>query len=237
MLLDLQALDSGLARLAHRRRSLPELAEIARLDDRLGAVRDDVVRAETDVTDLDREQRRLELDVDQVRARTDRDRSRLESGAVSPRDMVNMQHELGSLARRQGVLEDQVLNLMERRETADAGLSQLCAERERLEGELTAAENGRDAANAEIDAEVARIGTERAEVATRVPADLLALYEKIRAGAGGLGAAELARRRCSGCRLELTPVELGSIRGTAPDDVVRCEECRRILVRTAESGL
>jgi len=27
------------------------------------------------------------------------------------------------------------------------------------------------------------------------------------------------------------------VRSAAPDEVVRCDECRRILVRTAESGL
>ena len=66
---------------------------------------------------------------------------------------------------------------------------------------------------------------------------LLALYAKIREASGGIGAAELRQRRCGGCRLELNQLDLSSIRAAAADDVVRCEECRRILVRTPESGL
>ena len=67
-------------------------------------------------------------------------------------------------------------------------------------------------------------------------AALLALYEKIRESSGA-GAAMLRARRCEGCRLELNPQELQRIRSAADDEVVRCEECRRILVRTGESGL
>jgi uncharacterized protein len=70
-----------------------------------------------------------------------------------------------------------------------------------------------------------------------VPADLLALYDKIRASSGGLGAAPLRRGQCGGCRVMLSTVGLNAIRAAAPDEVVRCEECRRILVRTADSGL
>lgn len=67
--------------------------------------------------------------------------------------------------------------------------------------------------------------------------ELVTLYEKIRAGSGGMGAAELRQRRCGGCQLDINPVELQRLRSAPEDEVLRCEECRRILVRTAESGL
>ncbi len=65
----------------------------------------------------------------------------------------------------------------------------------------------------------------------------MALYEKIRGQQAGIGAAELKQRRCTGCRLELNNVEIARLRSADDDEVLRCEECRRILVRTAESGL
>ena len=74
-------------------------------------------------------------------------------------------------------------------------------------------------------------------MAPEIPADLLALYDRIRADSGGIGAAPLHRGRCQGCQITLTPADLGRIRAEPADEVVRCEECRRILVRTAESGL
>ena len=81
------------------------------------------------------------------------------------------------------------------------------------------------------------MGHPREDIAGQVGADLLALYEKIRTSSGGTGAAALRQRRCGGCQLELNAVDLQQIRTAADDEVARCEECRRILVRTPESGL
>jgi predicted nucleic acid-binding Zn-ribbon protein len=70
-----------------------------------------------------------------------------------------------------------------------------------------------------------------------VPDDLLALYDKLRAQKGGVGAAELRQRRCTGCQLNIDNAELAVISAAPDDQVIRCEECQRILVRTPESGL
>jgi len=236
-LLDLQAADTALAQLSHRRGTLPELASIAEADSRLGALTDDLVRAQTEVADLAREQRRMEGDVDQVRQRSDRDQQRMRAGTVPARELESLQHEVQTLARRQSDLEDAVLDLMERREGAEARAAALAAEVDRVRSERDAAAAARDAAFAEIDAEVAARIAERATITGELPADLLALYERVRATAGGVGAAMLRKRRCEGCHLELAGTELRAARTAPPDAVLRCENCRRILVRTPESGL
>ncbi|MGI8681795.1 MAG: zinc ribbon domain-containing protein [Mycobacteriales bacterium] len=237
-LLDLQALDSTLDRLAHRRATLPELAELERLTARLGQIRHDIVEAETEDSDQERGQTKLENDVEQVRSRSDRDRSRLDSGQVgSPRELENLQSEIVSLARRQADLEEQVLEVMERREAIETRLGELRAERAMLETERDAVTERRDTAYAEIDAAASRDAEDRAAVAAPLPDELISLYEKIRADKGGVGAAALQRGRCEGCHLSLPGSVLASIRAAEPDAVLRCEECRRILVRTPESGL
>ena len=68
-LLELADLDAELGRLDHRRRGLPEVAELARLDARASELKDALVVTETDLGDLAREQGRAERDVDQVRTR------------------------------------------------------------------------------------------------------------------------------------------------------------------------
>jgi len=236
-LLDVQARDSALARLGHRRRTLPELAVIADADTRLAALRDDVVRAETEVGDLDRELRRLENDVDQVRRRAERDQQRMLSGAVPAKELESLQHEVETLTRRQSDLEDTELEVMEQREEADSRADAVRAEVERVTATRSEAEQARDKAIAEIDAETAADTEARAALAAGLPADLLALYEKVRAASGGVGAAMMRQRRCEGCRLELMGAELRAAQAAPPDEVMRCENCRRILVRTPESGL
>ncbi len=122
-------------------------------------------------------------------------------------------------------------------ESAQSRHAELTAQREeatRRAAELTAA---RDTTTAEIDREVEQLSAQRATQAGSLDEALMTLYEKIRAQQGGVGAAELKARRCSGCHLELNNVEIGRLRNADAEEVLRCEECRRILVRTPESGL
>ena len=237
-LLELQGLDAALDRLAHKRRTLPEIAEMERLDGLVDALRDGIVRAETEVSDLAREQARFEKEIEQVRTRRDRDEGRLASGAITvPKQLQDLEHEVETLKRRQADLEDGELEVMEKAETAQAELDHLTNQRTAHLDARTAAEVARDQAFVDIDEEIARTTTERAAIAESLPADLLALYEKIRAAEGGVGAGEISRGRCGGCRLDLMNNEKAAIRAAAPDEVLRHEECGRIMVRTAESGL
>lgn len=235
-LLDLQAVDTALDQLAHRRRTLPELAEIDRLERDRQALSGDRIRVGTEVDDLDRDQRKLEADVDQVRARAVRDQQRM-LASTSGKEAESLQHEIASLARRQSSLEDQLLDLMERREEADGRLAVVVEGLERTGADLDLAETGRDKVFAEIDAAVGERQADRASIAADIPTDLLALYERIRQASGGTGAARLYRRRCEGCHLELSGGDLEAVRAAPVDQVLRCEECGRILVRTAESAL
>ena len=237
-LLDLQHLDSAIDRLVHKRRTLPEIAEMERLDALVDALRDGIVRAETEVSDLARETARFEKEIEQVRARRDRDEGRLSSGAITvAKQLQDLEHEVATLKRRQAELEDGELEVMERAETAQAELDELTSQRTVHLDARAEAERARDAAFVEIDAEVDRSHAERATIAAEIPADLLALYEKIRAAEGGVGAGEISRGRCGGCRLDLMNNEKSTIRAAAPDEVLRHEECGRIMIRTAESGL
>ncbi|MFP5335767.1 MAG: zinc ribbon domain-containing protein [Actinomycetes bacterium] len=235
-LLDVQALDTRLAQLAHRRRTLPEHAELEALEQRRRTVADQLVAARTILSDVRRELAKAEADVEQVRQRAARDRAHLDSGRGSAKDLQGLQHELESLTRRQSTLEDAELEVMERLEQAEAAEQALEAEREALDRAHAALVERRDAAVAQIDAETERVGGERAGAAQGLDAGLVALYDKVREQQAGVGAAALKGRRCEGCRLELTPTELQRIRTAPEDEVLRCEECRRILVRLPESG-
>ncbi|WFE94140.1 C4-type zinc ribbon domain-containing protein [Micromonospora sp. WMMD987] len=235
-LLDLQAIDTTLAQLAHRRRTLPERAELEGLARELSALEDERVRAQVAVDDLDRDIARLEKDIDQVRARKSKDETRLASGSGPARELEALQHELISLNRRQGDLEDAELELMEQRETAQATL-------DGIEARIAETRDRRDAVEQRRDESLAAIAKEeefkqgaRKPLAADLPADLVSLYDRIREDTG-LGAALLTSGRCGGCRLELSGADLARIRRSDPDEVVRCEDCRRIMVRTNESGL
>ncbi|MEV7344302.1 C4-type zinc ribbon domain-containing protein [Streptomyces sp. NPDC093544] len=237
-LLDVQSLDARLQQLAHKRRSLPEHAEIESLTKDLTQLRDLLVAAQTEDSDCAREQTKAEQDVDQVRQRAVRDQQRLDSGAVSsPKDLENLQREIISLAKRQGDLEDVVLEIMERRESAQERSAELTERVSSVQSKIDDATARRDASYESLDSEAATATKEREVIAGVVPADLLKLYDKLRQQQGGVGAARLYQRRCEGCRLELNITEVNEVKAASPDTVLRCENCRRILIRTSESGL
>ncbi|GAA2464801.1 zinc ribbon domain-containing protein [Winogradskya humida] len=234
-LLDLQAVDTALNQLAHRRKSLPELSEIETVSREISALEDERVRAQVAVDDLDRDITRFEKDIDQVRTRKNRDQARLNAGGAL-REIEGLQHELATLNRRQSELEDAELELMEKREGAEQTLNEI---KKRIAGSIerrAAAEARRDEVTAEITKEQEFKTQSRAPLAADLPQDLVQLYDKIRADTG-LGAALVRAGRCGGCRIELYGADLNRVKGAPADEVVRCEECRRIMIRTQESGL
>lgn len=237
-MLDLQTIDSTLAQLEHRRRTLPQHAEINALKSALAATSSELIAAETAVSDLEAEQSRAEADLEPVRDRLARNQRRIADGTVpDPKALSSMVEEVAHLQRRISDLEDAELEIMEQLESATATVQELQGRASGLEGELIDALARRNEAVAVIDQQAAERRAEREQLSPLLPADLVALYDRIGTSHNGVGAAELRQRRCTGCQLEINAADLGTIAAAADDEVVRCEECSRILIRTAASGL
>ena len=237
-LLDVQAQDTSISQLTHRRGSLPELARIAELEQQRKDLDGRRIEADTAVSDLTRAQKKADAEVESVKTRRVRDEDRLNSGAISnPKDLESLQHELAALERRISTLEDEELEVMERLEEAQTALSAITADLGALDTDLQHLTDARDAAVVQIDQQLDAARADRQQVVSQVPDDLLALYEKVRSSKGGMGAAALRARSCEGCRLELNSADLREIAAASEGEVLRCPECDRILVLTAESGL
>jgi predicted nucleic acid-binding Zn-ribbon protein len=235
-LLELADVDAELARVDHRRRTLPELAEIAEAEKAVQTRKDAKVANETALGDLDREVKRQEKEIDAVRAREDRDRALLAGGTVNSKQMTDLEHELNTLLRRQTTLEDELLELMERREAVELDGQHAGVELAKAEETLTDAAGRRDNALADLETVSVRRIADREKLVPSFPQPLLDLYERVRKNKG-IGASLLRARRCGACRIELDRTSISRIAGTAADEVVTCEECGAIMVRTPESGL
>jgi uncharacterized protein len=226
-LLELQAHDSAIDRLVHRRGSLPEDARLAELGQALAAVDQLTAEREGTLATVRREQARFEDEIEMVTRKARSEDQRAVSGKVtSPKELTAIQEEVAALKRRQGDLEDQLIERMEQRETLEAEVAELAGRREAIVAEQAEVTKARDAALVEIDREL------EAERAAReaVAEELRALYDQIRARQGGVGAAALVGNTCQGCRVSISPVELAAVRRQPPEEVKRCENCRRILV-------
>jgi len=237
-LLELQDLDTRHDTVQHRLRTLPEIARLKELDEQRSRLDGRVRDLRVAVSDLTEEQSRADADVEQVKARRERDQGLVDAGSVSdPKALERMLGELESLQRRIATLEDVELDVMQRLEDTQAELDAHEIELGKVDDEIAQVRAARDVKVRDFEQEAAELQAERGQVAAKVPDELLALYEKLRAQKGGVGAAALRRKECEGCRLAINTIELARIAKAPADEVIRCEECGRILVRTQESGL
>jgi predicted nucleic acid-binding Zn-ribbon protein len=235
LLLELQAHDTKLQQLDHRAKSLPEHAAVAGILAQLETVRARVGQQRGSLEDVQLELSRIESDVATVEARIARDTERLQ-GSSSVKDVAALEQELAALKKRQFDLEEIELAVMERLEERQGEFTATSAALNDLLEQLAAAERERDEAVAGVAAERHEVVAAREVLAGRIPADLLALYERQRSRYG-FGASLLRFGVSSVTGVALLSDELASIRAAAPDEVLMCPSSDAILVRTGESGL
>jgi predicted nucleic acid-binding Zn-ribbon protein len=233
-ILDIQRMDFHLATLRNKAAALPEILELLGKNQRLTVVRDLEIAAQTQISDIKRELLRSEADVEQVVARLERDERRLIDGSSAPKELEKLQHEVETLGIRRSELEDVELEIMLRLESVKDRLDELKGEETLLISELEEIESRKFLALAGIDSDVAATLAERMITVSQIDGVLVDLYEKIRRNNNGTGAAALREGRCEGCHLAINSVEISRMKTLAPDEVVRCEECRCILVRGAK---
>ena len=230
-LLALQALDSSLDQLAHKLRNLTVSKILEEKTSEFAATRDLIIAAETEKSDIKHELSRTEVDVEQVVSRIERDEKRLAEGQGSPKELEQLQHELGSLAKRRSELEEIELEVMVRVDGMDSRIKELSTKRDLLAKEIEELKVEKERSMAEIESAMKKNEQDRSELATTIASELLALYEKVRSSGDGVGAARLNNGQCDGCHLTMNAAELTRVKALADDEVVRCEECRRILIR------
>lgn len=234
-LLELLELDAELARNAHRARNLPELQDRERIQTEHTAAADRLAALELALEDLDAQAGRFESEIDAVRQREDRDRALLDSAQASAKQVVDLQHELETLQKRQSSLEDSLLELMEQREQLQTQANAEATVIEGLAADLARVQEAMDTALAEIETTRGQRAASRDELAATIDDELLALYERQRTS-GGVGAGPLRGGQCGACRIEIDRGQLARISAAAPEEVLRCPECSAILLRVKDFG-
>ena len=234
-LLELAELDAELSRLNHRAAHLPEQQRYEEVQAEQHSANDRLAALNIALEDIDAQVSRFESEIDGVRQREDRDRRLLDSGAVSPKQLEELQHELGTLQRRQASLEDSLLEVMERREQLATEQADELAKLDALHQALASAQQLRDDALAEVEDIRGQRSVRREELVAGLDAGLVDVYERQRASSG-VGAARLLGRRCGACRIELDRGEIARITAAADDEVLHCSECRAILLRVGGPG-
>lgn len=228
-LLALQLLDSQLDALEGRRKRLPEraaldgaraahaahAAERSRLEAIVADATAAIERAEHDGGELDTKQRRLEAQLKTV---------------IAPREAEALMSEIAQLRAKHGELDDVELEAMERQGEAESALAALAEAEPPLLDAVAAGQAPLAAAEADIAAEVADVSTRRDTAAAALATDELSMYTSMRARYGGVAIAQLERRTCTGCHVDLSPMEHDRVKAAPAGELPECPNCSRLLV-------
>ena len=229
-LLDLQRVDSGIDRLNQRKADLPEQRELDELNEQRSGIAVTHAEAQASLDAVAREQTKLETEIQQIDDKVTHEQGRLYSGEISnPKELANIQAELDALRRRKSHLEDEELEVMERRENVEKEHGDLLTAMTDLEAKVADATQRRDHASVEISDELTRLAQERAEIVPTLTSEVVALYEDIRARRGGIAVGALVDGTCRACGLPLSPMQRDEIK-RSDEPIIRCENCRRLLV-------
>ena len=230
-LLALQQIDIDLLKIAHKIKNSPLNSNLESLNRSLMDTKNLLIAAETEKSDIQHELSRSEIDVEQVVSRIEKDEKRLASGTGTPKELEQIQHELGTLAKRRSELEEVELEIMVRVDDVSKRITDLQKQLASFEAELARVQSELEIEVRSLDSAKQSSLIAREALAPQIEKELLALYEKIRSSSDGLGAAQLVGDSCGGCHLKLNAAEMEKIKSLSDDEVVRCEECRRILIR------
>ena len=227
-LLDLQAVDLQIDRFLHQRQSLPELeqfrnahARSVRIADRLAEISDEFKR-------ISLEEDKAEGELELLEQKVHQKEQRLFAGGLSARDTDNMRREVESLRSREGVMEDEVLALLDRRETLETEVASTKTELESAQAEESRLEAIVSEEWKKLDAEIAKKEVRKQDIAPLIDPGLMELYESLREHKEGVAVGRLMDGGiCGGCHLRLSNAEQQQV---LSEELPRCLHCRRILV-------
>jgi uncharacterized protein len=230
-LLALQQVDTAIRQLEHRRANLPEQQALDENAETLKAVAVEYAAAKDELEQGEFKQTRLESEISTVDSRRKSEEGRMYGGMISSdRELEALRAELSSLRNRKSDLEDDLIATMERVEELTGLVTTLEERHAELTGSVATLTAARDEAAKDIDSELDQRRAERAEHADGLSEALLRRYDQARDRGRGLGVAELNRRTCQGCNLDLTVIELEEVREEARRGLPSCPQCDRLLV-------
>jgi predicted nucleic acid-binding Zn-ribbon protein len=182
----------------------------------------------SDHEEIERDLRRSETDLELVEARIAKDEQRLTQSSDA-KTITGIQHELVTLGKRKGELEEAQLLQMERVEDSKALQHETQVSREALQNDLRVATDEANRSLARVTLELSDLRGQADKNRSSIESGLVELFERLSKRGSAIGS--LRDSTCGACNMNLTSTALGAIRAIAHDELATCPECSAILVR------
>ena len=171
---------------------------------------------------------RAEADLKLVEQRIEKDAAAL-NATSSSKDAQGIQSELETLKKRKSELEDLELAILERKDEIEATYKTVLTDKQAIDEELAAKESANEAEIMKLRSGLDLSTAQRSQQASRIDAELIALYEK--KSSRGLAVGRLLGRECGACRMTIGATALAEINAMPRDEIATCPDCQAILIR------
>jgi len=230
-LLELQEVDNALDELRRARETYPK--RIDELRKELEEERTSLEELKGKLQELERQKRHYERELRRAQDELEKHKARLYEVKTN-REYDAVQQEIEAWENSIGQNEEFLLDTM----AAIEELTPQVADKEQ------AYARSRQEKQEEIENLLAKLGSleeelvgylkRREEITGSIDRRLLATYERVRRGRGGVAVVPVTRGACGGCFSQLPPQVVVEVR--RGDRLIRCEYCGRILVWNEEQS-
>ncbi len=227
-ILELQAADTMADQLRHRREHLPEREQLQASKNALvrwNEVRMVTANASRSSPPSSSRRKRTRRAIDTHLERLNQQMKTV----IAPREAEALQHEIATLKQRRSELDDVELNTLEEQAGAEEELQALLDQEGVLTETYIAADKEANAAETDIDGELARVAVRLTSLREAVDKKILKRYDRFREQ-HLIAAATLAGSRCEGCHLDLSAAEVDTVKeSVAEGGLADCPQCGRLL--------
>ena len=228
VLVEIQRIDLEILQKKKARGALPQRIEVVKVRkkrDGIAPKLDQVIELQTA---KESEITRVEDEDSHLAERQERTQADIEAFASDFRSVESYSRDLDGIVKRRVTLEENLAALK-------AELDKILAVRKQVEDALALCDKQEETLRAaykqEDDVLVDQVRTllaEREQLAQKVPADLLKLYDKTAKKTGGVALGKLEGDTCGVCRTTLEGGRLINVRSQAP--LSQCPNCGRLLI-------
>ena len=222
--------DRWVERVIAQRNHLPEMAELALLEEELRSLVASLKQAQVDQAPIQKKYSELQDGAEKLRKRSHDIQAKLDSSTANARELSALQTEIEHVRELLSKAEDLELEAFLELEPLDQSVENIKAaaqpkmeRRAELQAQIVSLQ-------ATLDDEIISLRSSREVCAAQVQSELLKTYEAAHKRVGISGAAQVDNARCDGCRIELSPLDFDRWKAQPQDTFMACPECGRLLL-------
>ena len=160
--------------------------------------------------------------------------AKLFSGTItSSKELVNFQEEIKQSKLNNDGLEIKEIELMIKIDEYRPKLKQAEIKKQAYSKDIESLKMEIGIKVKDIEGRLAVLRERRKAAISKIPKEVCARYDEVKAKKGGIGVAVLKNRVCDVCRMEISSGEAERIQD--PEVIHKCPECKRMLIISNES--